>query len=69
MSTRGCDPRHGLLHHISSKSVALHDLTHMLLLLALQDSQKVTQLGKTKGIPLWREVSHQKQLAIRFSMC
>lgn len=66
-STRSSNPRHGLLHRVSSKSVALHNLPHMLLFLTLQDSQKVAQLRKTKSVPLWRrDISLQNQLYIQY---
>lgn len=54
-STGSVHLSHGLFHPFSSESVAPHNLPHVLLLLALQDLQKVAQLRKAKRVPLQKE--------------
>lgn len=69
-STRSCYSCHGPLHHFSCKSVALHNLPHMLFFLTLKDSHKVAQLRKAESIPLWkRSVRLQKQHYIQDIYC
>lgn len=51
----------GLLHLDACAGVALHQLLHVLLLLALQDAQEVVQLRHTEGVPLQRHKNRVKE--------